>query len=85
MFDDHSLTLQTTTELSLPDHEGDRAGRFVLREDGTVVFAFGAHRGEPVEAHRDHLDWMLRKDFPPETKETIRRLRDPGIRWPPEV
>lgn len=84
MLQEHDLTLQEAVDLSRPDHEVDRAGRFRLREDGTVVFTFGAHRKEPVEEHPDYLDWMLREDFPGETKETIHRLREAGFRWPPE-
>lgn len=48
-----------------------------------VVFAFSQHEGEPIGEHPDYLDWMLREDFPRETKETIRRLRAAGFRWPP--
>lgn len=83
MLKEHGLTLQEAVALSRPDHEVDRAGKLHRREDGTVVFAFGSHRRDPVEAHPDCLDWMLRKDFPRETKDAIRRLRETGFRWPP--
>lgn len=45
----------------------DVAGKFVRDEQGRVTFAFGKHRGDPVDAHPDFLSWMLRKDFAPST------------------
>lgn len=52
--------------ISVPEGSVDRAGKF-LREGDTIVFAFGPHNGESVALHADFLEWMTRKDFPPET------------------
>ena len=36
------------------------------------MFGFGRHRGDPVDAHPDFLDWMLGRDFPPSTLAVAR-------------
>lgn len=62
-------------ELSAPAAEVDRAGK--LRRAGEeVVFGFGRHAGQPVSLHPDYVDWMLRADFPEETKRILRALTD---------
>lgn len=45
----------------------DVAGKFVRDELDRIVFAFGKHRGDPIDAHPDFLYWMLQKDFTPST------------------
>lgn len=60
--------------LSVPDGAIDRAGKFAKREDGQVVLTFGKHKDEPAVQHADFLEWMLRADFPPETKDIARVL-----------
>ena len=60
----------------------DPAGKFVRDEQGRIAFAFGKHRGDPVDRHPDFLDWMLRKDFAPSTLAVARaeldRIRAPA-------
>src|SRR5690606_15729725 len=58
--------------LSVPEGEVDRDGKFLRRPDGTVVFNFGQSRGRPVTSDPGLLDWMLRRDFSPETKAFAR-------------
>jgi DNA polymerase-3 subunit epsilon len=55
----------------------DPEGKFVRREDGVIVFAFGSkHRDDPVEqvAETDpsYLEWMLKSDFSDEVKSVVR-------------
>jgi DNA polymerase-3 subunit epsilon len=54
----------------------DPDGKFVRREDGSIVFAFSDHTGKPVDdvARTDpgFLEWMLRKDFSAEAKAVAR-------------
>lgn len=71
----HGLDEEEMVELSAPPEEVDRAGK-LRREGGEVVFAFGRHAGEPVADRPDYVDWMLRTDFPRETKRILRRLRE---------
>jgi len=71
----HGLTRNELLELSVPPEEVDRAGK-LRREEGEVVFAFGRHAGEPVAERPDYVGWMLRSEFPSETKRILRRLTD---------
>ncbi len=54
----------------------DPDGKFVRREDGSVVFAFSDHQGKTVKevARTDpgFLEWMLKKDFSREAKAVAR-------------
>ena len=60
----------------------DSAGHFV-RVEGEIRFAFGKHRGQPLDAvarmKPDYLQWMLSQDFFEDTKAVVkaalRRIR----------
>lgn len=60
--------------MSVPEGSIDRDARFVKLDNGAVVFNFGQHKGESVYQHPDFLEWMLKKDFSPETKNIARVL-----------
>lgn len=62
--------------LSIPDGAVDRDGKFLRREDGVICFNIGQVKGRPVTDDPGFLEWMLTKDFSPETKEIARRLLD---------
>ena len=65
----------------LHDFSAPAEGRFVdpdkrfFWRDGAAVFAFGEHRGRPladvVKTHAAYLDWILRAEFPAETKKIV--------------
>lgn len=78
----HGLAVEEMLRMTSPPDELDREGKLRVVE-GEVIFGFGRHRGEPAAAHPDYLDWMLGADFPPDTKEAIRELRQRGFRPPP--
>lgn len=82
MMDEFGLGWGDVLDLSRPEHEVDRPGKFRLDDDGVVVFDFGSHKGEPVEDHPDYVSWMMREDFPQETKDAIRKLRENDFIWP---
>jgi hypothetical protein len=48
-----------------------------VRVAGQVRFAFGKHRGQPLDtvarAKPDYLKWMLDQDFFDDTKAVVRR------------
>lgn len=63
----------------------DHGHRFYRDPQGTVRFGFGPHRGCPAIQvhpctqggtghHEEFLRWMLRRDFPEETKRTVEML-----------
>ena len=61
----------------------DLAGRFVLNQDGQEVFNFGKHKGKPVEEilkiETGYYDWMMKGDFPLDTKRALTRIKLRGF------
>lgn len=57
----------------------DLAGRIVKNEKGQEVFNFGKHKGKTVEtvfkSEPSYYDWMMKGDFPQQTKNVLTRLR----------
>ena len=57
----------------------DLAGRFVYNQEGVEVFNFGKHRFKPVlEVLKEEpgiYDWMMRGEFPLDTKKKLTELR----------
>lgn len=53
----------------------DLAGYFEIKDD-EVYFKFGKHKGSKALDNSSYLLWMLRSDFPEETKAKIRELLD---------
>lgn len=69
-------TVEELAKLSRPEGAIDRDGKFVRREDGVVVFNFSKSRGQPVLRDPGLLEWMLNKDFSPETLAFAREFLD---------
>ncbi|QKZ11954.1 3'-5' exonuclease [Spirosoma sp. KUDC1026] len=57
----------------------DLAGRIVLNEKGEEVFNFGKHKGLPVldvlKKEPSFYDWMLKGEFPLDTKRRLTEIR----------
>ncbi len=57
----------------------DLAGRMVFNKEGIEVFNFGKHRNKPVSEVLDkepsYYDWMMKGDFPQETKNRLTEIR----------
>lgn len=57
----------------------DLAGRFVYNEKDEVVINFGKHKGTPVaevlKKEPGYYDWVMKADFPEDTKQHLTRLR----------
>lgn len=62
--------------------EVDRSRRLRQTPGGEVVFNFGKHLGKPVREQEEYLEWMMKSDFPSDTLEAIRRLKENEWRWP---
>lgn len=60
-------------KLSRFDDRVDLAGHF-HRKDGAIVFGFGKKKGQPVLSDLSYLDWMMRSDFPSQTKQVIKEM-----------
>lgn len=69
-------TLDRLIERSRPAGALDRDGKFVVRADGVIVFNFGQSRGRSVASDPGLLEWILRKDFSPDTKAVAIELLD---------
>lgn len=49
----------------------DRQGKIHRRDDGVLVFGFGKHVGAPILERRDYCRWIMKNDFPRDTKRVI--------------
>lgn len=61
----------------------DFAGRMVFNEDGKEVFNFGKHKGKLVtdifKLEPSYYDWMMKGDFPLNTKRKLTEIRLRGF------
>lgn len=55
----------------------DLAGTIRKRRDGVVVFGTKRNKDVPVVNDPGYAGWMLRSDFPEQTKQVIRRILEP--------
>lgn len=57
----------------------DLAGRMSLNDDGVEVFNFGKHKNKAVsevlEKEPNFYDWMMKGDFPQDTKRKLTEIR----------
>ncbi len=57
----------------------DLAGRMSFNEEGVEVFNFGKHKNKPVsevlEKEPNFYDWMMKGDFPQDTKRKLTEIR----------
>jgi DNA polymerase-3 subunit epsilon len=57
----------------------DLAGRLVYNEKNEETFNFGKHKGKLVKEvfskEPSYFDWMMKGDFPAETKNVLTALR----------
>ncbi|MBC7426774.1 MAG: 3'-5' exonuclease [Bacteroidia bacterium] len=57
----------------------DLAGRIVYNEKKQPVFNFGKHKGKPVtevmKSEPSYYDWMMKGDFPLQTKKVLTKLK----------
>lgn len=65
--DDFDSVLHETSSQTV-----DLSGK-LKRVDGNLVFNFGKHQGQRVIDQTDYAKWMLRSDFPSQTKWFIRQ------------
>ena len=65
----------------------DRSGKFLWKRK-EIVFTFGKYRDRTLESVRDsnrgYLEWILRSDFPDDSKEVVRAALDGRLPDPPD-
>lgn len=70
----HSLTANRNVDL---------AGRIIVNDEGVEVFNFGKHKDRPVlevlQKEPAFYDWMLKGDFPLDTKRRLTEIRLRGL------
>lgn len=52
----------------------DLAGKIVLNESNQPVYSFGKSKGKLVTEDLGFANWMLKSDFPSNTKEVVKRI-----------
>lgn len=55
----------------------DISGKLIYDENNEVLFNFGKHAGKKVKDERSYGEWMLRSDFPDDTKEVLKKVLAP--------
>ncbi len=55
----------------------DYAGK-LYEVEGVVYWSFGKHKDTPVKDEPQYADWVLRSDFPADTKNKIRKILTNG-------
>lgn len=71
---DFKIDLEKMQEITAPADVIDRDGKFKKDDNGKVVFAFGKHDGDRVAANIGYIQWMVKQDFPPDTKAWCREF-----------
>jgi len=63
----------------------DLAGRFIFNEKGVEVFNFGKFKNRPIldvlQAEPAYYDWMMKGDFPLDTKRKLTEIRLRGFKF----
>lgn len=63
-------SIEDLYNMSDPQDQCDLAGKIKMK-DGIPVFNLGKHFGKPISEEIGFLNWMLKQDFPTETKKWI--------------
>lgn len=76
----HELDFENPKEIELLVNNGkprvDFAQKFTINEDGEYAFNFGKNQGKSVLFDTGYLHWMLKQDFPNDTKNWIKKFLD---------
>ena len=76
--DDLQNDIEYLSNYSSQNCNVDLAGRIIRNDQGVVVFNFGQHKGESVEAvltkTPQYYDWIQNRDFAEDTKNVLREI-----------
>ena len=64
----------------MPETKLDKAGKFILSEEGEVLLNFGSRKGYPAKDNKGFLHWMLKQSF---EEDTMKIAND--IFWDGEI
>jgi DNA polymerase-3 subunit epsilon len=68
------LTVDDAASESIPEDMVDFAGKLKLNDDGEPCYNIGKAKGTPVVEDKGFGEWMLKQDFPTETKKKVKEL-----------
>lgn len=71
--DPSKTIVEQLSELSFPNRV-DLSGKFIRDDDGEIIFNFSQNKGAKAKSNPGFLRWMLRNDFPLETKLWVRNI-----------
>ena len=78
-YEDLKADAQFLHDFSNEVYKVDLAQRFVLNADKEPIFNFGKHKGRKIEdvlnQEPQYYDWMMKNDFPTETKKKLTEIR----------
>lgn len=69
-----NLTFDEMALKSIPEGAVDFAGKLKLDEEGEVIYTIGKAKGTRVLDDPGFGRWMLKEDFPSQTKQILRKL-----------
>lgn len=72
-FDDE-LNVDQIHNMCFSSRAVDFSRRLKRDEEGEIVFAFGKNKGKRVVDNKGYAEWMLKGDFPADTKRILREL-----------
>lgn len=71
--------IEYLSSFSTQNKNVDLAGRIIYNKDNVEVFNFGKYKGRSVEdvfkTDRGYYDWMMKGDFPQNTKQVITNIK----------
>lgn len=68
------MTMEQVADFCMPEKFVDLAGKIVLNEQGVPVFSFGKNKGDAVKESLSYATWMLKGNFPINTKKAIHKI-----------
>lgn len=78
-YEDIPHDLDGLHRMSGQNNLADLAGRFIIANDGEILFNFGKHKGRKVKeilrAEPGYYKWMMDGDFSMQTKNVLTRVR----------
>jgi DNA polymerase-3 subunit epsilon len=67
-------TVEELHSLCFPEEMVDFTGKLKRNAKGQTVWAFGKNRGKPVKDDPDYAQWVLKSDFPADTKRAVEEV-----------
>lgn len=69
-----AMTRRELSKYCQPDNRVDLAGKLIYNADGVPCYDIGNEKGVPVMDKPEFAQWMLKKDFPAQTKLVLRQI-----------